>query len=210
MKLLENFVKFEAKTVKALDKLIENIFTVRLDKARQFAQDITNQYMLNSKEALSLNFGELAGEFGIPIDAQFDTVESISETIGEYMNVNVSKFPPRGNILRTKISVTLNDTIYYVLIDLPEAVTVTEQNDVLPWLEWLLFEGGKILIKDHHVEAITGKGRSGLAIMVPSSSWQVPSEFQGTINNNWITRTLSDEKYLNELAQGIYNILYKG
>ena len=76
----------------------------------------------------------------------------------------------------------------------------------LPWLEWLLFKGNEILIKNYTVEfGSNPNSRSGLAIMIPSSSnnWRVPPEFVGSESNNWITRAIS------RIENSIYSLMTK-
>lgn len=208
MKLLENFVTFEKKTAKALTNLVDRLYTKNLTRAREFAQQYTINYILNTNTAQELDFGSLAGHFGIPIDDQFNTVDTIAETIGEHINVTLARFPPSSKKVRTKITITLPDSVYHVLFNLPEAEVSTESGDVLPWLEWLLFFGDEPIIGDHHIEFITGKGRSGLAIMVPGDTWSIPSDQAGTPDDNWITRAVQSDDYLDGLAQNVYSILY--
>jgi hypothetical protein len=62
----------------------------------------------------------------------------------------------------------------------------------LPWLEWLLLYGGKIIVRSYEVKVGPNPhSRTGLAIMKPSKkNWRVPAEFSGTRENNWVTRAL--------------------
>lgn len=73
----------------------------------------------------------------------------------------------------------------------------------LPWLEWLLLEGNRTIIPTQSV--VIGpnpRSRTGMAIMRESTQgWNVPSEFAGTINDNWITRAIDDA------AQDVNNLL---
>jgi hypothetical protein len=74
----------------------------------------------------------------------------------------------------------------------------------LPWLEWLLLYGGKIIVRDYRVKmGSNNRSRTGMAVMVESSgsNWRVPTEFAGTSNNNWVTRAINkiDNKILDIL-----------
>jgi hypothetical protein len=68
-----------------------------------------------------------------------------------------------------------------------------ERGYSLPWLEWLLFRGGEIIVRNFEVEYGTNpRSRSGDAIMISSNkNWRVPAQFAGTIGNNWTTRAIS-------------------
>ena len=79
----------------------------------------------------------------------------------------------------------------------------------LPWLEWLLLEGNKAIISKQEVIIGPNKfSRTGLAIMRPSNkSWRVPSEFAGTIKDNWITRAIDNsESQINELLDKAFSL----
>lgn len=67
----------------------------------------------------------------------------------------------------------------------------------IPWLRWLLEAGAEILVRDWTisfdlVDVSRGHSRSQKAIMVetPAGYWQVPANFQGTRDNNFVTRAL--------------------
>lgn len=69
----------------------------------------------------------------------------------------------------------------------------TAKGTRIPWLEWMLMEGDKILVRDY--EAVFGNAdssRTGGAIMKPvrRGGWRVPPEYSGTINNNFVTRSI--------------------
>jgi hypothetical protein len=55
-------------------------------------------------------------------------------------------------------------------------------------------DGAKILVRQHEVKIGPSRySRTGMALMVESKkNWRVPSEFSGTISNNWITRALEN------------------
>ena len=66
----------------------------------------------------------------------------------------------------------------------------------LPWLEWLLLEGNKTIVKNQEVILRPSRfSRTGMALMQESNkSWKVPSQYAGTISNNWITRAIDDNE----------------
>jgi len=95
--------------------------------------------------------------------------------------------------VKTKFSAQLiradfSDVLYTdfaAVVDLARGYT-------LPWLEWLLLEGNKILVPNHSVVIGPNRGsRTGYAVMREGrGSWKVPSEFSGTFRDNWITRAI--------------------
>jgi hypothetical protein len=83
---------------------------------------------------------------------------------------------------------------------------INDKGYSLPWLQWLLFEGNEVLIKNYKVEFRPNpNSRSGLAIMKPSSSssWRVPPEFVGSEENNWITRAIT------RIENNVYDLIVK-
>lgn len=62
----------------------------------------------------------------------------------------------------------------------------------LPWLQWLLLDGGAIIVPGYSVSYLPShRSRTGNAIMTAGGSWGVPSQFKGTINDNWITEAIA-------------------
>jgi len=159
---------------------------IRLSKT--IRESITNQ-----PEYQSLLSGKLKYDFGIPnpdsklaklIDVWADNIKT------EYQKPRIVGSKIIGSFSANMIRVDFSDvryTDYAVVVDRYRGYT-------LPWLEWLLLEGNKIIVPKHKV--VFGKNRAsrtGWALMRPSTtSWRVPSEFSGTINNNWITRAIED------------------
>lgn len=63
----------------------------------------------------------------------------------------------------------------------------------LPWLRWLLLEGGDAVVQGFSISRQLGRGRSGLnyrMIETPSRNYRVNNRYRGTEDNNFITREL--------------------
>jgi hypothetical protein len=78
----------------------------------------------------------------------------------------------------------------------------------LPWLQWLLLEGNATIVRNYTVSFGPNRfSRTGFALMRPSlQSWKVPSEFAGTINDNWITRAIDGaESNIQKLLDGAFS-----
>lgn len=94
------------------------------------------------------------------------------------------------------------------LADAKEFVTsraghITEIN----WLEWLLIGGGGYLVRDYvfiQNSDVSPYSRTDTGIMIPKagSGWQIPMEFMGTQNDNFITRIL--DQVLNSVTAEIF------
>lgn len=158
----------------------------------------TFNYFKTTPTYQSLRSGELAGHFGIPANNREYIIDSIIKTVADNMLIEykplqyaVGKF--RHGIYIRAVRRDMSD-----VFSLPGATIFSERGDPLPWLEWLLLEGDKIIIREYEIDFNYGKGRSGLAVMdeVDGGVWRVPAEFSGTITNNWLTNTINSQSYL--------------
>lgn len=210
MKLVGDFVKFERDTNRIISNLLKRIYDSNLKKAEQEVKELVKLQLYNSSTAKSIDAQDtesLAGHFGIPYGEETESLEAIINTIAEYVKVTFSHFPPSGGKLRTTINIVLGDEVYPELQTLDEGQVLTEKGEVIYWLEWLLLGGKGILISEFDVEFELGKGRSGQAIMIPGTGWQIPAEHAGTRQDNWLTRTLREDDFLNEIASTTFRIL---
>lgn len=176
--LIPEFKKIMDKTASILKKEIPIILKKHIEK---------------SPEYQSILSGQLKYEFGIP-----NPSEKLRGLILTWIdNTNVQFTPPsidgRG-MLKTSLSVSmvridLSDVLYTEYA----AVYDRQRGYVLPWLQWLLLEGNKVIVKDHSV--VMGpnqRSRTGQAIMRSKENkfWKVPAQYAGTQNDNWITRCI--------------------
>ena len=86
------------------------------------------------------------------------------------------------------------------LLSLPEARIITEKGTSLDWLKWLLTMGDTPIIFGYDFLPTPGQGRSRGGTMVGGSMWRIEPKFAGTINDNFITRSISGkEKILEQI-----------
>jgi hypothetical protein len=76
---------------------------------------------------------------------------------------------------------------------LPEATYVTAKGTPIPWLDWLILQGDRIIVLGYDVDfdltpAERARSRTGMALMERGSGWRVPPEFSGTAESNFLTR----------------------
>jgi len=142
-------------------------------------------------EYFSLLNGDLMAEFGL-VDGQ----ERIDRIIEHWLNTISIKVIPvraRGKKLTGGLKITAIPSDYSDVEQLPEAVFVTEKGHRLEWLSWLLKNGDQAIILEYTI--LYGnftQSRTGRAIMNKKfgGRWSVPPEYAGTINNNFVTRTI--------------------
>jgi len=190
-------------------QIVDLIIKEIVDKFNKILPRIISNISINIKTATfnflkstptyeSLVNGELAGHFGLPANNRTYIVDSIIKAVSDNMVIEykplryaVGKF--RHGIYIRALKQDMSD-----VLTLPGGTVFSENGDPIPWLEWLLLEGDKIIIRDYEIDFRYGQGRSGLAVMDETDGgvWRVPAEFSGTITNNWLTQAIKDPRYL--------------
>jgi hypothetical protein len=144
-----------------------------------------------SDEWQSLKGGKLRAEFGLP-----DDVDSrLSQILDIWIDSIIVDYKPvtGTTVLRGGITLYMLKTDWIDVISSEAASILTRAGQILPWLEWLLMMGDKIIIRNYDVVMKGGpNSRSGMALMVQKKSgrWRVPPEYAGTTNSNFVTKLL--------------------
>lgn len=192
LRLLESDADISNQILIAIKDILNTAFNRSIKNLKvKIPQQVKNA-IISEPEYQSLISGKLQYEFGIP-DAT-TKVNKILDIWSNNINVNIIPVTISGNRLRGGFAINMIQSDYGdVLGDDSANVVDSKSGAVLPWLEWLLLYGNKIIINNYQVQVGPNKNsRTGLAIMVSSKeSWRVPPEFAGSTDNNWITRALS-------------------
>ena len=160
----------------------------------------------------SLITGDLGQHFGIPSSEAASKLDAIINKLADDIQVSFTKFVVRGGGIGGGIKVSIIDADLKDILSMSDGDIRTDKGQNLPWLEWLLIEGDKIIIRDYEIKfGSFANSRAGGAIMSMSSGgiWRVPPQFSGTINDNWITRAIDNAStYLENLINAAvrYNI----
>jgi hypothetical protein len=192
-----------------ISKLIMDELKIILDKAINKAlptistkiKILIGESLRNQPEYSSLMTGTLKAELGIADATSITSViDALIETLAVQKNdIKVTNKGLSGGFSLTMMkSDDMNGVIY------TDAASVKDASGYsLPWLEWLLLKGSEILVKNYEVSYVSSPySRSGMAIMIPSSSsWRVPPQFAGTEKDNWTTRAI------NSVEDSVYKII---
>lgn len=191
LKILENDSEIQRRLLKALLPDVRKYMNKAINNVKNKLSNIVNEAIKRQPEYDAILSGKLKAEFGIP-DSSFKLsglLDIWSRNISiEYQNPQISSNQIKSNFSASMIRVDFSDVLYS---DFAQVID-TERGYSLPWLQWLLLEGNKTLVKNYQVVfGPSARSRSGLAIMTPSkTSWKVPGMFSGTQSDNWITRAL--------------------
>lgn len=160
--------------------------------------------ILSAPEYESLNSGILKAELGIP-DASIRVNELINVWI---RNIETHYNPPKitNSQIKSSFTIKMIRTDFRDVLGSTNAEIIHyNTGSIVPWLRWLLLEGTATLVDNYEVVlGAHSRSRTGLAIMkkADNKSWSMPSEFAGTIDDNWITRSIkSAEPQINKLLE---------
>lgn len=191
LKILESNGQISQEIMRALLPDIIDYFKDIIYYLKVNLPPIVRNAIINTTEYQSILSGQLQYELGIPDpESKLSGLLDIwSQNIKVVYNApTVSGNKIKGSFSVNMIRVDFSDVLYsdYAI------VYDTLRGYSLPWLEWLLLEGNKTIISNYGV--VIGPNRSsrtGMAVMRQGSgSWKVPSQFAGTIGDNWITRAI--------------------
>ena len=208
IKLLESNSQISNSILQALIPEVDNYLKKALIIIRKNLPSLIKNIIYNTPEYNSLMGGQLQYEFGIP-----DPSSQLSNIIDIWSNnIKIEYNGPTvsNNKIKASFSVSLIRSDFSDVLSSDSGFVIDALRGYqLPWLEWLLLEGNKAIISKQEVIIGPNKfSRTGLAIMRPSNkSWRVPSEFAGTIKDNWITRAIDNsESQINELLDKAFSL----
>jgi len=194
LKLIENDSAIINSILKALLPEVDKYFKKSINNLKSSLPVVIQKAISNTPEYSSIQSGILRYNFGIP-----DPNSKLSGLIDIWSNniqINytqpiISRNSIKCNISAGMIKIDFSDVLYTEYAIVVDSI----RGYSLPWLEWLLLEGNKTIIKNQKIIFGPNKAsRTGFAIMRDSqtSSWKVPSQYAGTQNDNWITKAIDD------------------
>jgi len=198
IKLLDSSASISRKVNKAcasvLNKKLKNKQNSILIQSKRKALG----WLISQPEITSLNGGELAGAFGLPVGSGPLVTSALSQA---FFNSIYLKFQAFDNNLKNGgIFIYFQPSDFNNLLSLSEGHVIYQLGD-LHWLRWLLELGDKIIVTGYHYNAKSGTGRSSLGYMEAGGAFRVPPQFSGDSDNNFITRALIGEKQERQIGQ---------
>ena len=204
MKLLQSNSEIENMILSAIRDNIDQAFNKALRTLQKSIPLEIHRAITSEPEYASLIGGVLQYELGIP-----DAVKKVNNIVSVWTNnfhVEASPITISGSRITGGFSINMIKENYEDVLGSEDAFVVDDAKSLrLPWLEWLLLYGGKIIVRSYEVQiGPNPNSRTGLAIMKPSKkNWRVPAEFSGTKENNWVTRAID------RLDESIPNLIQK-
>lgn len=191
LKLVNSSSDINKQILAAIRDHLSEAFRKSVSPAQNKIRTILKEALMAQPEYSSLISGQLKYEFGIPTSQQ---VDAIIELWINNIQVDYNQPSIKGSSISGGFALSAIREDYSDVISSGSAVVVDNNSGaVLPWLEWLLLYGGKIIVRNYSVKlGPNPRSRTGMAVMIESkgSNWRVPPEFAGTLKNNWVTRAL--------------------
>lgn len=190
LSLVESDAQINQSILNNLAPLVQKKIDQAIPKIINEAKVLIKNRLIFQQEYYSLTSpnGKLRLEFGI---AEVSLVDNAIDAFLDTLFISNNKIIVKGRGLSGGFS--LNFMPISAISSIANAFSViTEKGQSLPWLKWLLLDGIDLIVKDYDVIFGTfPSSRTGGAIMVESKkSWRVPPEFAGTIEDNWIIRSI--------------------
>lgn len=156
-----------------------------------FDQEMTKQFYANETVQSCIN-GVLRAELGLNVPEA--SLAVILQKMLSTLTINVSAPKDEKSILRITVQAVREDLEDLLGLaagkqDWTDRRGTEIRGEPLPWLEWLLVEGGNVIISDYVVNKSGALGRSGMPALMeekPGKFWKVPARFQGTRTDNFI------------------------
>ena len=191
--------KIEKNFLSASEKELKAIFQSAKPRIESEVKNLVSSLLFSCPEIQSLKNGQLKFDFGLPIDPTNEIIAGIvNSTYVYFKNFRFTK-----STVKNIFSIYIQPSDFKNLINNAYANVITEQGEVIPWLEWLLTAGNAVVVSGYSVEYGPNKNsRTGAAVMVPIGFFKVDSQYSGTVENNFITRALANsEKEISEIIR---------
>tara|TARA_Y100000296_G_scaffold59663_1_gene68969 strand:- start:40 stop:669 length:630 start_codon:yes stop_codon:yes gene_type:complete len=187
IKLLESNNTIMKKIHMGLANILNKTLSQNAAKISTELRPLISSALLSSPELNSLSGGGLRIDFGLTSDPSSAIVSAIVSSLDiEIQNTTASAAGIKGGLL-----ITMQPIDYNNLFSLSVAEQITEKGVSLPWLQWLLTFGQQIVVGNYGVEYGAGRGRTGGGHMtIEQRPFKVNSAYAGTVDNNFITRTI--------------------
>ena len=190
---------------KILDALLPDVLSYMQNATSLVKKELPQIIMgaiLASPEYSSIVGGKLRFDFGL-VDGS-SKIDGLLQIWTNNIMIIYDTPKINGNAITSKFSISMIKADYSDVLGSDYAQMIdSERGYSLPWLQWLLLDGTKILVDNHQV--VIGpnpRSRTSMAIMRPGSGWSVPNEFAGTQSDNWLTKAIdSSSDSINNLLK---------
>jgi len=204
-------------------KLVDSIATIKKDIHAAIAEEMNKRIKTNSKrfathlkqsirawlvsqpEMVSLQTEgspfSLHAQFGLLPGQGHTAADAIIDAVAQSIEIKAVPFTKN---LKGRVEIAVQPKDFRAVLGIPQGTVLTDKGAVLEWLNWLLFEGDRVIIIGYEYTP-DGGGRSGGGTMTGGVGWRIHPNFAGTVDDNFITRALvTREKEMTTLVQQLF------
>jgi hypothetical protein len=179
-----SFERFKKNVINELRERAKSLVQRNYSKIRRAVKPVIVDAIYDCPEMESLRSGKLRYDLGVKADPTLLISWSVADTMKlqyAYSNQYIFNF-----------SISIQPGRYENLLDLPQSVFISENGRKVPWLEWLLTNGTKVIMADFGVLYKEGVGRTDGAITVKNvTPFMIDPAFAGVSGDNFISRALN-------------------
>jgi len=188
---------FDKALFKALRKEVQPKLTLAAANISKRLQDRFKQLIWDHNTVRALISGSsqggvnLRGELGV--NTPTARLRTIIETLAQQLVLTNKPLKVQANGLRGGFRLQMIEADWRKVTNLNEAWIKERTKVDFPWLDWLLTQGSKVVVREYDVHIQVGTGRTGKAHMRKNYNrkmWNVPPEFSGTTKDNFVTDIL--------------------
>jgi len=196
-------------------RIMEKNFISLSNRVLLKIQALVPQWVMESDEISDLrNREDIWAQLGIPNDMLNVVIQDIARLSATTIGAKFVKRRSGTGYAIGRIEIFMFPSAMGRFLSLKSGKYITEKGVEIPWLKSLLLDGTQILVTDFtyvpgdfsdNENNRTGKG---MMIESPGSYWRIPSQYSGTLQNNFITRSILP--HLGELQQLVLTDLQRG
>lgn len=193
---------------KQVEKAIKKLIYKNLTKAISLAvpdikseiQGLIEDYLRASDTINAIVKGGLRGHLGLTKAKAESAVESIIRAVVSTIEIESSGKITRGSNKKVLVITTQPSNFKNLSSILQSPIKYYSKRQKktvsLEWLDWLLFEGDRIIISEFHYDGRSEqKGRSGLGTMKKGGIFRISPAYSGTEKDNFISRAFDGGKF---------------
>lgn len=194
LQLIDDIPTINGKVINSFRLHLNSVFKRAAGAIQRRIGEMCEDLIKRTPEYSQLLNGELLGELGVPdVDNRLDAV---LKTIKESCEVEATPLIQAGDKLIGGLVLKMVRADFMDILGLSEAEYTTDNGTNIPWLDWILNQGDKIIVVGYDVKLHLSprekaKSRTGLGLMQPGTGWRVPPLYSGTQDDNFITRAFN-------------------
>ena len=194
---------------KQVEQALKKLISEQLTKAIRLAvpdvksdmKKLIDKELRNSAVITNLLTGELRGQLGLTKAKAQSAVENIIRAVVSTVDVQSKRVNIGKGSARNVLSITTQPSSFANVSSISQGIVGYYSNTykksvAIKWLDWLLFEGDRIVVSKFHYETNPKiKGRSGLGKMHKGGFFRIAPHYSGTDKDNFISRDFYEDGF---------------